>query len=163
MTKIGLLLSTVKSLIFSFPLLRSSRIMQMPGILLKHMDLSSLFFLPAYCGSFKLINCLLNRLFKEDTTKNSIMAAFLSGSFYMVWPNFTLVSFAFIRSIQLLWLKHIEDYKGSNKAIATLKSLPMGDLTMWMATTVLFLSRFMYPHMASKYIKMCMNYLTGSL
>lgn len=166
-TKIGIVLSTAKSIISGFAELRDFRrpLLQMPRVFLKNIDACSLLFLPAYCGSFKLINCLLNRLFQRDSTKNTIMAGFLSGSCYMFYPNFTLVSFALIRSVQLLWMKHILEYKGEKyrKLISKIKALPMGSMVLWASVSILFLGRFMYPHLSSKYIVMCMNYITGSL
>lgn len=152
-----------KSIISGYSEIKSGSLLNIPGILLKHMDIRSLLFLPGYCGSFKLINCLLNRLFYEDTTKNSLMAGFLSGSFYMFYPNFTLISFAFIRTVQLLWLKHIKGSKRDDKVMRRLKSLPMGMIVLWSSATILFISRILHPHTASKYISVCLNFLTGSL
>lgn len=163
MSKIGVLISVVKTIISGFAEVKQARPHLIPEIFLKHFELRSLLFLPAYCGSFKFINCLLNRIFKEDTTKHTIMAGFLSGSFYMFYPQFTLVSFAFIRSVQLLWLKHVKDYKGKDKVRNSMKSLPMGVILLWSTVTILFVSRFMYPYMSSKYIIMCLNYISGSL
>lgn len=159
----GLLLSTVKSLISGYSELKSGRIYQIPRVLLKHMDFQSLIFLPAYCGSFKFINCALNRLFRKDTNKNAIMAGFLSGSWFMMYPQFTLNSFAFIRSVQLLWMKYINDYEGPERGRKLLKKLPTGLIVLWATTSVLFISRFLHPHMSSRYIVMCLNYITGSL
>lgn len=144
--------------------MRGAKLSAVPGIILQNFDIRSFLFLPAYCGSFKLLNCLLNRLFYEDTTKNAIMAGFLSGSFFMFYPNFTLNSFALIRSVQLLWRKHVQDYRGEkNTVMSSLKSLPMGLIVLWTTTSILFISRFFYPYLSSRYIVMSLNYITGSL
>lgn len=163
MTKIGILISAAKSIVSSYSQLKAARVQRIPGIILKHMDMRSLLFLPAYCGSFKLINCLLNRLFGDDTLKNSVVSGFISGMFYMLYPQFPLISYALIRSVQLMWMKHIKSYSGDDKMRNHLKSLPMALIVLWLSGSVLFICRVMYPHMSSKYMVDTFNYISGSL
>lgn len=162
-TKIGLLISSAKSLIAGFVQLRSAKFLEMPRIFLKNMEPRSVLFLVLYCGSFKFLNCLLNRYFGEDSNKNAVMAGYLSGVFYLFYPRFTLVSFALVRVVQLLWMKNVKDYKGKDKMKSRLKSVPMSPIVFWATGSLLFISRFMYPHLSSKYMMMCLNLVSGSM
>lgn len=163
MTKIGLIISSIKSLIAGFPQLRSAKFLEIPGIFLKNMEPRSVLFLVLYCGSFKLLNCLLNRYFGEDSNKNAIMAGYFSGIFYLFYPRFTLVSFALVRVGQLLWMKYVKDYKGKDKALTKLKNVQMASIVLWATCSLLFITRFSYPHLSSKYIIMCLNHMSGSM
>lgn len=120
-------------------------------------------FVILYCGSFKFLNCFLNRLFCKDSKKNTLMAGYLSGICYIFYPRFTLISFALVRVAQLLWMKNIADYDGRNDVLKKLKDLPMGYIVLATTVSFLFSSRVMFPYLSSKYIVMCLNYVSGTL
>lgn len=129
----------------------------------KNFEFSSMLFLVTYCGSFKLLNCLINRYFGRDSNRNGIMAGFLSGAAYSFYPRFIMNSFGMMRACQLAWLKYIEDYKGPNKHIRRLQGLPMERIIFMVTASILFIGRIMFPFNTSNYIVMTLNYLTGNM
>ncbi|XP_058811141.1 uncharacterized protein LOC131676032 [Topomyia yanbarensis] len=100
---VGLILESVRALINKFALLMSNRSQFMTEFVQICSTRLGLF-LAFYVGIYRLTTCLMTRhRLEDDGPLQSMLAGFLAGSAYWVYPKYQVYTLAFTKAIEISW------------------------------------------------------------
>lgn len=137
-------------------------IREFPSLFVKNFDYGLFFFLTIYSGLYRFGNCLLNRYTGKDEAKNSTVAALISGVAFCIYPKFLILSFGFVRAVQLSAMDFIQRHKEDSAWVRALDRFPTSWLLYSVATAYAYQCRVFYPDITPTYIHQIMSIGTGN-
>uniref|UniRef100_A0A2M4AMP5 Uncharacterized protein n=1 Tax=Anopheles triannulatus TaxID=58253 RepID=A0A2M4AMP5_9DIPT len=118
-------------------------------------------FLTLYNGSYRLMTCLLARARRKAAKEDNVIAGFVCGLWYALYPNYNIFNLAVSTFCQVFWNSTMERYTSSPVA-KMLDKVPFAPLVWSVSMCYVIYSRAYYPwamsRFAHKFIDLCSNY-----
>lgn len=100
----------------------------------------------------KTLGCTIARCLRKPTKAANIVAAFLSGLSYNIYPNLTILAHATAAAGKLLWTRYDRQSDGQSTLVNIVHKLPVAQLVYMVCIAYGFHIRAFYPYSTPGFI-----------